>query len=225
MGWCCSDLQDEPGLKPRVARYFLNHMNRILLLVFLALPLGISAQTTRTINFESLAFEIGQTSTGAALDSSYTFQLGSFGSFAPTLGNVSDWTSNFQSLGQASWDDLFTNFSGTAQLASNSGAFSTANTAYIWGYNTKTIGSGTEWVLLTNTAWAFPDTSAAIAFPDTFTVDLSNGTTAVVGTLAVSGADPYLMTASIAVPEPATYAAVLGAMVLGVVGYRRFRRK
>jgi hypothetical protein len=27
-----------------------------------------------------------------------------------------------------------------------------------------------------------------------------------------------------AVPEPSTYAAVLGAMVLGVVGYRRFRR-
>lgn len=198
-------------------------MKRLLTLLAIALPLCAAAQTTRTINFESLAFEIAETSKGAALDSSFQFQIGSFGSFTPTATNVADWGANFQSLGQSAWDDVFSSFSGSVALASNAGGFSTVSSAYVWGFNTKSIGTGAEWVLLTNPTWTFPDTSVAIGFPVTFTADIANGTSAILGSLGASGSDPYMMTSP--VPEPSTYAAILGSMVLGLVGYRRYRRK
>ncbi|MBX3737113.1 MAG: PEP-CTERM sorting domain-containing protein [Candidatus Didemnitutus sp.] len=191
-------------------------------LVFLLL--GLSRLSAVEISFSSSAFEVGKTSTGADLTNGFTFSIGSFGAFSPTALNTASWAANFTTIatnGSTPWDDLFTHFDGTATLSSNAGAFATSSQAYIWGYNTTTITNGvTEWVLFTNNTWLFPASSSPD--PTIWTVD-DVGTTAVVGTLNPSGSNIYIQTAAItsAVPEPATYAAVLGLLAVGLVAYRR----
>ena len=182
---------------------------------------------TRTITFESPAFELGQTSNGVAWDTAFSFQIGSFGNFTPTATNFGDWNSNFQPLATTQWLD-FGNFSGSATLSDNPAGFLTTNKAYIWGYNTKTIGLETEWILLTNDGWKFPDTNIFSASPDQFTTT-DAGTYEIIGHLASSvsyGVEPYMISDQISpVPEPSTYAAIFGVLTLGGVCYRRYRRK
>jgi hypothetical protein len=182
---------------------------------------------TRTITFESPAFELGQTSDGINWGTTFTFQIGSFGSFTPTASNLDNWDSNFQSLATTQWQD-FGNFSGSATLSDNSAGFATTNNAYIWGYNTKTIGLNTEWILLTNDSWKFPDTNIFSIAPSQFTTT-DAGTYGIIGQLASSvsyGVEPYMISDRVStIPEPSTYAAIFGALTLGGVCYRRYRRK
>lgn len=193
---------------------------RLLLLASFAAALRLGAVE---IVFESPAFEIAKTSGGTALTSGYTFALGSFTSITPTAGNRATWEANFSVVpvgGTTVWDEGFTRFSGSATLSSNAGAFATTKQAYIWGYNTLTIGGSTQWILFTNPSWLFPNSAT-----DTTSWSLADsGTVTVLGTLNATGNDPYFSTApASAVPEPSAYAAGLGALaLLGVALRRRF---
>lgn len=181
-----------------------------------------SAHAQTTINFTSPAFEIGKDSSGTALDSSYTFALGSFGAFTPSSSNVEDWASNFNVLGSTTWGG-FTQYSGTGNLTDNDSPFTTSDQGFVWGYNTQTIGASTEWILITNSSWIFPTVGSSP------TVDWTSsdvGTYAALGTitndLGTGNADPYLQTASLAaVPEPSTYALLAGVACLGFMVTRR----
>lgn len=197
--------------------------NRILGTVFGSLLL-LSPLQAVDINFTSPAFEVAVTSTSTPLTTGYTFALGSFGAFTPTSLNLANWSVNFTvvpSNGSIAWDDAFTQFSQTATLASNAGAFATTNQAYIWGYNTQTLGASTQWILLTNPSWLFP-TSTNILPTNWDTSDV--GTVAVFGSIFAMGNNPYLQTAvanSSPVPEPSTYAMIAGVLALGFVAWRR----
>lgn len=188
------------------------------------LILGLTRLSAVEISFSSTAFEVGKTSGGTDLTTGFTFAIGSFGSFTPTAQNTASWVANFTTIatnGSIAWDEGFTHFDGTATLSSNAGAFATTNHAYIWGYNTTTITNGvTEWVLFTNNTWLFPASSSPD--PTIWTTD-DVGTTAVLGTLNSAGSNIYIQTAAVtsAVPEPATYAAIFGALAVGLVAYRR----
>ena len=198
---------------------------KIRSILFIAALLCCARVNAVEINFTSPAFEVAKTSGGIDLTGSFTFTLGSFGAFAPTSSNTSDWFSNFTPVatkGSIAWDTDFTQFSQTATLANNSGVFATTNQAYIWGYNTQTPGTGTEWILFTNTNWKFPTSTNIL--PTSW--DLSDaGTTAVLGTLNAPGSQIYFSLASVgaaAIPEPSTYAQiVLGLGALGFIAYRR----
>ena len=185
------------------------------LLVLFASPL-----VAIEINYTSPAFEIGKTSTGALLTNGFTFALGSFGNFTPTADNLNLWNGNFTALGTTNWDETFTQFSGTVTLSSNAAPFATTTQAYIWGYNFDVVGSASQWVLLTNPNWTFPQSSDL--FPVSWgTSDI--GTSAIFGALAPSagvGANPYLQTLA-AVPEPGTYAVLAGLAALGFAVWRR----
>lgn len=176
------------------------------------------------INFASPAFEIARTSNGTLLDNSFQFTVGSFGAFSPTGANISSWLTNFTPLQvtpTTSWDDGFTQFSQTSTLNTNSGSFATNMQAYIWGYNTQTVGTGAEWVLFTNSAWTFPDHTSLL--PVTWDI-AAVGTVAVFGFLSPTlGTNPYFSTAA-AIPEPSTYAVILGFLALSFAAYRRRQR-
>ena len=194
-------------------------LNRILL-AGLVIASAISLRAQTTINFTSQAFEIGKTSTGTALDTSYTFALGSFGSFVPDSSNIADWASNFTTLGSTTWDEVFTQYSGTGNLVNNNAPFTTSNQGFIWGYNTQVIGAATEWILLTNANWTFPTAGSQ---PTVDWTSTDGGTYAALGVLNALSADPYLQTANLlsAVPEPSTYALLAGLAMLGFVWFRR----
>jgi autotransporter-associated beta strand protein len=150
------------------------------------------------INFTSPAFEVGRSANGNVLTTGFTFSLGSFGAFTPAVGNQSQWQSNFTSLGSIAWDDGFTQYSQTATVSSNAAPFATTSQGYVWGYNSQTYTNGSEWLLLTNTAWTFPLSTTLLPV----TWDASDaGTTAIVGLRAAAlGADPYLKTALVSAP-------------------------
>lgn len=196
----------------------LNRFLITLCLIFCALSLH--AQTT--VNFTSPYTEIGTDSTGSVLDAGYTFAVGSFESFTPSTSNMTDWLINFTALGSVNWDETFTNYSGSADLANNNAPFTNGTQGYVWGYNTQTIAPGTEWILLTNTNWTYPISGST----PTVNWDASDvGTITILGFLAGSlGANPYLQTANVtAVPEPSTYAFMAGLAMLGFVWFRRRR--
>lgn len=191
----------------------------------LAASLSLASVQAVEINFTSPAFEIAKTSGGVPLDTGFTFSLGSFGGFTPSEANVADWVANFTAVpvnASIAWDTDFTQFSQTASLTSNAGAFATTIQAFVWGFNTQSLaaGSGAEWVLFTNPSWLFPLSSTILPV----SWDLSDaGTVAVVGQLAAMGSDPFFVTASVGapIPEPSTYVAIIGALALGFVAYRR----
>ena len=199
-------------------------MKKRLLGLFLCSGLVLPGLRAVEINFTSPAFEIGTTSLHALLTSGFTFSLGSFGSFTPTVGNVTQWQGNFSCLGLIAWNTDFTQYSQTTTLAANTAPFGTTTLAYVWGYNSQSVSPGSEWILLKNPNWLFPasDTLLPVLW------DASDpGTIAIVGHLGLAqvSSDPYMQTASIgpSVPEPATYAAIFGAVALGFAAYKRRR--
>lgn len=177
-----------------------------------------------SVNFSSPLFEIAKTSTGTSLTSSFTFSVGTFNDFVPDSNNVSSWTTNWISFGTTQWNEDEFKFDGTGELASNASA-PAGKDVYIWGYNTQSVGAGTEWILFDNDiasddTWATPAVGEVPSF--TFIGINQTGTTAVLGSLFASGNDPYFQTAAV-VPEPAHYAGILGAVAL-LVGFIRRRK-
>jgi hypothetical protein len=196
-------------------------MKKQVLRLVIPLCLVVGRLTAVEINFTSPALEIGKISTNAVLTTGFTFTLGSFGGFTPTTGNEALWQSNFTALGSTAWGTDWTQYSGTATLASNNAPFSTLTQGYVWGYNSQAFITGSEWVLLTNPAWLFPLYSGTTVGWDSF----DTGTIAIVGSFSSSlSADPYLQTASVgAIPEPSTFAALLGFAAIGIAAWRRRR--
>lgn len=77
-------------------------------------------------------------------------------------------------------------------------------------------GSLIDFVILTDPSWLIPTFSNNSAF---IFYSFSSNTTAVAGGFDWNGGSPILT----AVPEPSTYAAIVGLLALAMVGYRRFR--
>lgn len=143
-----------------------------------------------------------------------TFQLGTFGSFSPEVGNAASWSTNFNTTGiggsTASWTIAaadFGSFSGTALIGPDA---PTGQQGYIWGYSALEVGA--EWVLITNPNWIFPAHNPdPTAFPLNPWQTTDAGTIAVWGNLNHVGVDAANRTFQTqAIPEPSTYALIFG---------------
>jgi hypothetical protein len=158
----------------------------------LALALLVMTSQTlpaRTIDWGSAVGDSLVTSTGLALDSTFTFELGTFGSFVPSEFNLDLWLANWKVFDRATapaangWDPALGFVSGSATLLTNGTSsdspplpaftFAQGEQAYIWVYNGFTIDALTEWALVTNNGsdgnalddWTMPAHADQTALP------------------------------------------------------------
>lgn len=126
------------------------------------------------------------------LDATFSFELGTFGGFIPTYGNISQWAANWKvfdayTVGNSGWDEPNQNIAGSDHLlptgtptVGNSSSveadpldlFAQGERIYLWVFNSKSIVPGSEWALLTdsnpldntNSPWVMPDPSDTASY-------------------------------------------------------------
>lgn len=220
--------------------------NRCVALFITVAALGLTlVYGNIDITFNSTFDALNQQSDGAPMDTTFTFELGSFDpSFTPTADNTDLWMSNWVPVpGDGSSSASYTQvplgsltpntgasntFSGSVTLDSNTSPFGTSDQAYIWGFDDRD-GSGTgEWILLSNADWQYPLVTDGVQFPgEEFSV-ADVGTYAVLGSvnpLYSGGSDPaHMVTEQVIlapVPEPSVAVLLLGG--IGLLALRRRR--
>lgn len=197
-------------------------------------------------NFNDNLFD----SKGQPLDSTYTFEIGSFGSFTPTYQNVDQWAANWKVFDRAyqddahGWNTADQFFVGTVDHTSTGNSsspyalptdvFPQGEVAYLWAYNSQNIVPSSEWALVTdgttvgNTGnqWVFPDPADTSG---SYNWNLSDASSAIIGGANdLRGPGTYssmpgvfsLQTA--VVPEPGSALLLLSAAVTYLV--RRTQR-
>ena len=198
-----------------------------------------------TITFASTQFGTNLKSDGSAMDSSFTFELGTFGNgFAPTAGNTDQWLANWTPLTNSSGiavpeasvqygtiNTIFgptDGFSSSATLEHNDSPFGIGQQGYIFGYDS--LSGEADWILLTNTdptpdEWTYAN-ATGISFTESWTVGTAGD--AIVGNVNFfdgKGDFISMQSGSVslppAVPEPST-AAIFAVAALGF-GLRRRR--
>ncbi len=195
-----------------------------------------------TVNWGSPVFSELVTSTGAQIDSSFTFELGFFAnSFIPTLENVNEWEQNWKTFDVASYDADTGYFTGSADIRADGSSSSSAADvgvnfsdveAYVWVYNVTSTGFQAEWFLGRSAAWVMPSAPEEDCcddrLPEQWSIDdLATGETPVVGGHGeaagggnVSQPGPYTIQ-TYAIPEPS----VFGLMVVSLgLCFRRRRQ-
>lgn len=239
-----------PQLSPAHAmkKHHSHPQPRLLgLLLALLLGGGLPLQA-RTIEWGNAVGDTVVTSTGIALDDSFVFELGSFGSFTPTESNLELWAANWKVFDTAvapaleGWNSAAGFFSSAATMNAGgvssespplpSATFAEGEQAYIWVYNGLTIDALTEWALVTNNSldgniaddWLFPAPGGKTDMPLEWRI--SGATQVAFGGLNdVEGAGDYSVTPpsfdlqTHAVPEPAS------ALLLGLAGLLSLRRR
>jgi hypothetical protein len=144
-------------------------------------------------------------SAGNPLDASFSFELGSFGSFVPTLLNFNDWANHWKVFDRAfesdangwAWDEserFFVGFAGhqsdgtsDSPQATPGAVFNEGEQIYLWVFNSKALLESSEWALVSDfsgsinggDAWSFPDPT--IPSSVTFDIQLSDADTAIIG--------------------------------------------
>lgn len=164
---------------------------------------------------------------------SYVFEAGVF---APgtNFNNPAQIAANFKSFASATsgqvtttWDgDLIGPGQGAASLSYSFDEVSSTyangiiagNQLAIWAYDTKNITASTDWVILTNPSWIVQPLAVGAS------VDSRDYTITDVGTTALLGSFAGQKVITTPVPEPSTYAALVGMVVLGAAALRRKRR-
>jgi hypothetical protein len=206
----------------------------------LLLGLVATAPAAVTINFHNTPGDaLLQTDGVTALDNSFKFELGTFGtSFEPTAANIFSWAGNWKPFARAQapaftdgWNSAVSYFDKEGIFLDNGQSdqgltvqpFAAGERVYLWVYDLMALNSNFEWALVTNNAsdlntaddWLLP--SPALGFPYEFA--LSTATVAIwggVNNTQGGGSFTAPLTAfqlqTHAVPEPA------GAVVLGLAG-------
>lgn len=224
-------------------------MKRLLLLGILVCGFGVTPVHSRTIDWGSSVFSTLVDSGGSALDNSYIFELGSFGSFTPTGDNLDLWVANWKVFDRAEapaangWNSTFSYFSSSATLLSGgisdqspplpAYSFAPNEQAYIFIYNTLTFDYVSEWALITNNGldgssandWLFPIPGDKTDMPVEWRV--SGASTVIYGGVhSDQGPGNYTVDPASfdiqthVVPEPA------GALLVGLTGMLSlFRRR
>lgn len=204
---------------------------KTLTAIFIAV-IAVSGYAQQSINFGSPVPAVGTYSTSSSWSTAgdFVFELGVFNSgFTPTAGNVSQWAANWSvanqggTTGTATWvnDGGDIGFTGSGRITALSAPFTGGSQIYMWGYDSKAVGSR-QWILLSNTSWLV---SSDISTPVSSNFTVNGSTNAVLGGVSNGGAtlQSALVIVS-AVPEPATYAAIFGLAALGFCAVRRRRR-
>lgn len=132
------------------------------------------------VSWGSTPFDNLYDSSGAALDASFTFEIGKFANgFVPTYSNMVYWADNWQVFDRATngdgWDPTNSWFTSVANLESTglsqfspplpAYVFAEDDIGYMWIYNSLTFDPLSEWALIGNTSadanasddWLFPN--------------------------------------------------------------------
>ncbi len=221
---------------------------RIEHLIFFILA-GLTWQASaRTISWFNAEGDVLVSSGGSStLDASFTFEIGTFGTFIPTDLNLDQWAANWKVFDRAvsgdGWNGTTDYYTSSAEFLSSglsssgisAATFTAGETAYLWVYNALDLVPTSEWALVrdvtsgSSPAWVIPTADAGN--PNSLDWDLLEANTAVFGQVnGFVGAgsfnpigDPgggvaWLQTA--AVPEPGSALMVLIA-AFSIFGRRR----
>lgn len=188
--------------------------------------------------------DVHRLSTGAPIptDGSFKFELGGFvDGFDPALESTDTWLANWSPvtdefgtpLPGATTDfrqvstlfDTYPGFRSTIELTHNNAPFGASQSAYIWGYDTRTDPGAAEWVLITNLDdWKWPDTNADFSFAQLFDVGNADPADTLIGSINGEGEITLgQVTIPSAVPEPATSALTILAAAFLATRRRRPR--
>lgn len=189
------------------------------------------------------------TSYGSALDGNFIFELGTFGSFIPTLANADQWLTHWKMFDRAEapaangWNagagyvaseaTLLTDYTSDSSYASSSVTFAEGEQVYIWTYNTLVFAQGAEWALITNDStdgnaadnWVIPEPEccgASVAeyrIEDATSVPLG-GVNDDRGPGTFTADPPSYQLQTASVPEPAS-GLLLGTLALSMLMRRR----
>lgn len=178
-------------------------------------------------NFNDNLFD----SSGNTLDSTYSFEIGTFtGGFTPTYQNVDQWQANWHVIDRAydpdanGWNSTDQFFVGTVDFNVGGGSdspdanpvdvFAQGDTVYLWTYNSKSIVPGSEWALVTDGSpvddladdWVIPD---PLNVGGSFNWQLTDANSSIIGGAnGVQGPGTYSTTPGVfslqtaVVPEP-----------------------
>ncbi|HEY1083565.1 MAG TPA: PEP-CTERM sorting domain-containing protein [Prosthecobacter sp.] len=120
----------------------------------------------RTIDWGNAVMDVLVDSHGNALDSTYTIELGTFGSFTPTGLNQGDWMANWKVFDRAiagtDWIPSMRYFNSSASVMPGgvsseapplpSFTFAQGEQAYMFVYNSLAFDYVSEWALITNSS-------------------------------------------------------------------------
>ena len=220
---------------------------RVLHLLFVALLLASSAARGSGVGWGNSPFDSLSLydSTGALLDDTYVFELGTFGGFVPLISNIDLWAANWKLLDSAQapdtsgWNSAAKYFTssftfetdGTVQGLAGSSLFTTGEQAYLW------VRSGDEWALVTDNTvgvgpdniWQLPNPADSLGQPLTW--NLNSATTAIIGGVnGIQGGGDYtadpgstMRLQTHVVPEPGSALLILVAGCLARL--RRSKRR
>jgi len=170
----------------------MNPAPKHLLLISMLFLTGHCVSFGATISWNSSFESTLIDSAGNPLDQSFSFEMGTFGSFVPTSANRSDWATNWKVFDKAylddangwNWQDSFFTRSVTHETDGTSSSpfanppitlspnvFSQDEVVYLWVYNSQTLAEGSEWALVTDglsglntlNRWLIPDPSESSA--------------------------------------------------------------
>lgn len=161
--------------------------------------------TGTQIAWASEAFAVNVLSDGITTfeESGYDirFELGTFAAgFDPLTATPEQWLSNWIVLQGAEYDLVDQQFIQTSTLYSNSDPFAAGGQAFIWGYTTKDLNAGAEWLIVGAASWTWP--AATSPLPVTFSMSDATTGDALIGSVNESG-HHMQFGAVTAVPEPA----------------------
>ncbi len=220
------------------------------ILAFAVIVTSSAMLQARTIEWGNAVGDTVVNSQGVALDATYIFELGSFGSFVPNELNLDLWAANWKAFDRAvapeldGWDSVLGFFSSSATLEGDftssespplpSYTFAEGEQAYIWVYNGLSIDALTEWALVTNNSldgnsaddWLFPAPGGKTDMPLEWR--LSNASNVGFGGLNDEEGpggytvDPgFFALQTHTVPEPSGMLLVLAAAAFGMARNRR----
>ncbi len=154
--------------------------------------------SARTISWFNAEGDVLVSSGGnSTLDASFTFEIGSFGTFIPTDLNLDQWAANWKVFDRAvsgdGWNSTTGYFTSSAQFQSNgqsnagfsSATFTAGEIAYLWVYNSLDLLPSTEWALVrdstndVSSSWVIP--TSDINNPNSIDWDLLEANSAVFG--------------------------------------------
>ncbi|RYD49214.1 MAG: hypothetical protein EOP85_02070 [Verrucomicrobiaceae bacterium] len=169
----------------RVSRYWTCFLT--------GLSLVATADAAQSIDWYSPSQRTNLTSSGAAMDGNFQFQLGVFSTgFVPTTANMVDWAANWIPADSSTYNPAVNarSFGSFHTLTGNVAPFTVGAKAYVWGRGAGSAND--EWILFRATSWTWP--AASLTGPSPFPLDWSAATAneVILGTVNASGS-PSLM--------------------------------
>lgn len=147
------------------------------------------------------------------------FELGTFAAgFDPLTASPSEWLTNWIVLQGEDYDLLDQQVIQTATLSSNASPFEVGAQAYIWGYNTKDLSMGAEWIVVGAADWKYPASNSPL--PVTFSMSDANLSDALWGSVNPVNGNHHMQLHAV-IPEPSS--ALLSLTALSFILLRRRR--